>query len=205
MTFGELARIANSEQHWGADLRVVKMENWERGDWFDATTLMWVNPSPNMRSLNAALLYPGLAMLEAASNYSVGRGTDAPFEQIGADWIVGETLAQFLNSRFIPGVRVYPTRFRPSSSHFEGVDIEGVRFVITDREAFDSTRLGIELAAALQKLYPGKIDFEKCRFLVGNHETLGWFQLGTDASAIWAKAQEQAAQFADRRKPYLLY
>ncbi len=90
MTFGELATMANAERHWGADLHVIKMTNWERGDWFDATTLTWVNPSPNMRSLNAALLYPGLAMLEANTNYSVGRGTDAPFEQIGADWIQGQ-------------------------------------------------------------------------------------------------------------------
>jgi uncharacterized protein YbbC (DUF1343 family)/CubicO group peptidase (beta-lactamase class C family) len=205
LTFGELARLANAEQHWGADLHVIKMKNWERGDWFDTSTLTWVNPSPNMRSLNAALLYPGLAMLEASSNYSVGRGTDAPFEQIGADWIVGQTLAKYLNSRFIPGVRVYPTKFRPDSSHFAGHEIEGVRFVITDREAFDSTRLGIEVAAALEKFYPGKIDFEKCRYLIGNHETLGALEIGKDASAIWSKAQEEAAGFMERRKPYLLY
>lgn len=205
MTFGELATMANSEQHWGADLHVIKMRNWERGDWFDATTLSWVNPSPNMRSLNAALLYPGLAMLEAATNYSVGRGTDAPFEQIGADWIDGQALAACLNSRFIPGVRVYPTRFRPNASNFEGQDIEGIRFVITDREAFDSTRLGIEVAAALQKLYPGKIDFEKCRHLIGSHEVLGQLELSTDATAIWSKAAEQAKQFGERRQRYLLY
>ena len=205
MTFGELATMANTERHWGADLRVVKMKNWQRGDWFDATSLVWVNPSPNMRSLNAALLYPGVAMLEAATNYSVGRGTDAPFEQVGADWIDGQALAQLLNSRFIPGLRVYPTRFRPSSSNLAGIEIGGVRFVITDREAFDSTRLGIELGAALQRLFPGRIDFEKCRFLIGNHEILGQIQLGNDASAIWSKAQEQATDFAARRRPYLLY
>jgi uncharacterized protein YbbC (DUF1343 family) len=158
-----------------------------------------------MRSLNAALLYPGVAMLEAATNYSVGRGTDAPFEQIGADWIDGQTLAQYLNSRFIPGVRVYPTTFRPSSSNFKGVEVSGVRFVITDRDAFDSTRLGLEIAAALQKLYPGKIDFEKCRFLIGNHTALGALELSKDASAIWMKAVQDAAEFATRRKPYLLY
>jgi uncharacterized protein YbbC (DUF1343 family)/CubicO group peptidase (beta-lactamase class C family) len=205
MTFGELATMANAEQHWGAELHVIKLRNWQRGDWFDATTLLWVNPSPNMRSLNAALLYPGLAMLEANTNYSVGRGTDAPFEQIGADWIQGEALAEYLNSRFIPGVRAYPTRFQPMSSNFAGQEIEGVRFVITDREAFDSTRLGIELAAGLQKLFPGKLDFEKCRFLIGNHEILGEFQLSRDASAIWSRVQAQAAQFAERRKSYLLY
>jgi uncharacterized protein YbbC (DUF1343 family)/CubicO group peptidase (beta-lactamase class C family) len=205
MTFGELAEMANAEQHWGAELHVLKMKNWERGDWFDATTLTWVNPSPNMRSLNAALLYPGLAMLEAAANYSVGRGTDAPFEQIGADWIEGQALAEYLNARFIPGVRAYATRFEPSASNFAGREIEGVRFVVTNREAFDSTRLGIELAAALQKLFPGKLDFEKCRYLIGDHETVRDLKAGRDASAIWARAQAHADAFAKRRMPYLLY
>lgn len=205
MTFGELATMANAERHWGADLRVIKMKNWQRGDWFDATSLAWVNPSPNMRSLNAALLYPGVGMIESATNYSVGRGTDAPFEQIGADWIDGPALADVLNKRFIPGVRVYPTRFRPSSSNLKDTDVAGVRFVITDRESLDSTRLGIELAAALQQLYPQKIDFQKSRLLIGSHEIINELRSGTDASAIWSQAQAQAARFAERRKPYLLY
>ena len=205
LTFGELATMANAEQHWGADLHVIKMKNWERGDWFDATTLTWVNPSPNMRNLNAALLYPGIAMIEAATNYSVGRGTDAPFEQIGADWIDGAALAELLNKRFIPGVRVYPTRFRPDASNLKGLEVQGVRFVITDREMFDSTRLGIEVATALQKLYPGRIDLAKCRFLIGNHQTVDELDRGTDASAVWIGAQEQASRFAERRRPYLLY
>ncbi len=205
MTFGELATMANAEQHWGADLHVVKMQNWERGDWFDSTSLDWANPSPNMRSLNAALLYPGIGMLEYNRSYSVGRGTDAPFEQIGADWIDGQALTRYLNSRFIPGVRVYATRFRPTSSNFAGKEIEGVRFVITNREAFDSTRLGIELAAGLQKLFPGKIDFEKCRSLIGNHQAIQELASGEGASSIWMQAQEQATQFEARRKPYLLY
>jgi uncharacterized protein YbbC (DUF1343 family) len=197
--------MANAEQHWAAELHVIKMKDWERGDWFDATTLTWINPSPNMRSLNAALLYPGVAILEAGTNYSVGRGTDAPFEQIGADWIQGQILAQYLNSRFIPGVRVYATKFRPVSSNFKGREVEGVRFVITDREAFDSTRLGIELAAALERLFPGKPDFDKCRYLIGNHEALEEMKSGHDPSLIWLQAEEQAKQFVERRKPYLLY
>ncbi len=173
MTFGELATMANAEQHWGAQLHVVKMNNWERGDWFDAGSLTWVNPSPNMRSLNAALLYPGVAMLEAESNYSVGRGTDAPFEQIGADWINGRELAEYLNKRFVPGVRVYATQFTPASSNLAGKVLGGVRFVVTDRNSFDSTRLGIEIASALQKLYPGKLNFESCRFLIGDRKVIG--------------------------------
>jgi uncharacterized protein YbbC (DUF1343 family)/CubicO group peptidase (beta-lactamase class C family) len=205
MTFGELAKMANTEQHWSADLHVIKMKDWERGDWFDATALTWVNPSPNMRSLNAALLYPGVAMLEAATNYSVGRGTDAPFEQIGANWIQGPILAEYLNSRFIPGVRVYATRFRPTSSNFAGEDVGGVRFVVTDRETFDSTRLGIELAGALERLFPGKPDFEKCRFLIGSRETLDEIKSGRDPYIIWSEAQREATEFRERRKAYLLY
>ena len=159
MTMGELARMFNAEKKLGADLTVIPMQDWQRGDWFDSTGLPWVNPSPNMRSLNAATLYPGLCLLEYSKNYSVGRGTDAPFEQIGADFIGGRELAAYLNRRQIPGVRVYPTSFTPADSNFKGVRIEGVRFEITNRELLDSTRLGLELAAALQKLYPGKIDF----------------------------------------------
>jgi uncharacterized protein YbbC (DUF1343 family)/CubicO group peptidase (beta-lactamase class C family) len=205
MTFGELAHMANMEQHWGADLRVIHMKNWQRGDWFDSTTLGWVNPSPNMRSLNAALLYPGIAMLEYSTNYSVGRGTDAPFEQVGADWIQGQALAAALNAQFIPGVRVYPTKFQPTSSNFSGQTIEGVRFVITDREAFDSTRLGIELAVALRTLYPGKIDFDKCKTLIGSQEVVTAFTQGKEAIDIWTAAQADAIKFAERRKQYLLY
>ena len=205
MTFGELAKMANDEQHWGADLHVVKMRNWERGDWFDAGSLTWVNPSPNMRSLNAALLYPGIAMLEADKNYSVGRGTDAPFEQIGADWINGAELAEYLNKRFIPGVRIYPTQFTPTSSNLAGKVLGGVRFVITDRESFDSSRLGVELASALQKLYPGKLDFENCRWLIGNRAVIDDLKNGTDPSVIWSLDQREATGFVRRRQPYLLY
>ena len=205
MTFGELATMANAEQHWGAEIHVIRMKNWERGDWFDSTTLPWVDPSPNMRSLNAALLYPGIAMLEASPNYSVGRGTDAPFEQIGADWIKGSELALFLNRRLIPGVRVYPTRFRPTASNFSGKTIEGVRFVVTERESFDSTRLGLEVAVALEKLYPGHIDLQKCRFLIGNRRFIEKLQQSGDASSLWTAAQADATAFAARRKQFLLY
>ena len=205
MTFGELAGMANAEMGWHADLSVVKMKDWERGDWFDTTSLAWVNPSPNIRSLNAALLYPGLAILEANTNYSVGRGTDAPFEQVGADWIDGAQLAHLLNARLIPGVRTYPTRFTPSSSNFEGKSIGGVRFMITDRESFDSSRLGFEVAAALNTLFPGKIDWTKCRFLIGDRQILDKLQRSADASSTWTLAASEAASFAARRKNYLLY
>jgi len=205
LTLGELATMANAERKWNADLHVVKMQNWKRGDWFDSTGLTWIDPSPNLRGLNAAALYDGLALLEASPNYSVGRGTDAPFEQVGADWIRGSELAQFLNARFIPGVRAYATRFQPASGPFAGKTIEGVRFVILNREQFDSVELGLDLAYALQKLYPGKINFEACRFLIGNRETIDALKAGREPREIEDRAARDTRAFEDRRRPYLLY
>jgi uncharacterized protein YbbC (DUF1343 family) len=205
MTFGELASMANGERHLGADLHVILMQGWNRGDWFDATGQRWVDPSPNMRSLNAATLYPGIAMLEASQNYSVGRGTDAPFEQVGADWIKGRELAGFLNARYIPGVRVYPTQFRPASSNLAGQTIEGVRFVVTDRNEFDSTRFGLELGYALEKLYPGKIPWDTNRFLIGNHDVIAAGKNGEDPRSTVQKMEESLDVFNKVREKYLLY
>ena len=206
LTFGELATMANVERKWAGQLTVVKMKNWERGDWFDSTDLAWTDPSPNMRSLNAATLYPGVALLEASKNYSVGRGTDAPFEQIGADWIRGTELAQFLNARLIPGVRVYPTRFQPQDSNFKGKTIEGVRFVLTNRELFSAVRLGLEIAYALERLYPGKIDFEQNKSLIANRKLLGELKSHEDPRNIDQRLREEDVEkFLARRRPFLLY
>jgi uncharacterized protein YbbC (DUF1343 family)/CubicO group peptidase (beta-lactamase class C family) len=205
LTAGELATMANSERQLHADLHVVKLADWQRGDWFDSTGLGWIDPSPNMRSLNAALLYDGLALLEASKGYSVGRGTDAPFEQIGADWIHGPELAQFLNARSIPGVRAYATRFEPTDSVFKGKPIEGVRFVIVNREQFNSIRLGLELAYALQKLYPGKIDFEACRQSIGNRKVIEAMKAGTDPGTVEQSIADDVSAFVERRKAFLLY
>ena len=205
MTMGELARLANGEKKIGAELTVIPMEDWRRGDWFDSTNLPWVNPSPNMRSLSAAMLYPGLAMLEYAKNLSVGRGTDAPFEQVGADFIGGRELAAWLNSRQIPGVRAYPTSFTPSASNFRGVRIEGVRFQVTNRELFDATRLGLELAAAIEKFYPGKIDLSSCARLIGSDEAIRRLAAGDDPRAIEQSFADDVAAFVQLREKYLLY
>ncbi len=205
MTTGELARLFNSGNRLGADLRVVAMKNWQRGDWFDSTGLAWRDPSPNMRSLNAALLYPGIAMLEGSRNYSVGRGTDVPFEQVGADWIRGQELAACLNVRFIPGVRVYATRFQPASSNFAGQTIEGARFIVTDREAFDSSRLGLELAAALVRLYPGKLALNDNLNLIGNRRAIALLQAGEEAESIQEEMEEPLLAFLKVRGENLLY
>src|SRR5579871_150357 len=198
MTMGELARLFNAENKIGAALTVVEMKDWHRGDWLDSTGLRWMDTSPNMRSLNAATLYPGLALLELESpkGYSVGRGTDAPFEQIGAPFIHGQELAARLNQRQIPGVRVYPTTVGK---------VEGVRFVITNRDLFDSTRLGLEVAAAIQALYPGKFDFSQDRKLIGSDAVIRRLSAGDDPRAIEQSMVDSLADFVKRREPYLLY
>jgi uncharacterized protein YbbC (DUF1343 family)/CubicO group peptidase (beta-lactamase class C family) len=205
LTLGELATMANGERKFNADLRVIKMKNWSRGDWFDSTGLSWIDLSPNMRSLNSAMLYFGLGMLEAAKGYSVGRGTDSPFEQIGAEWIRGAELARFLNERSIPGVRVYATRFTPIAPPLKDRPLEGVRFVIVNREQFSSVRLGLEVAYALGKLYPGKIDIESCKRLIGNRKVIEFMKSGDDPRAIEQRIEEELSAFEERRRPYLLY
>ncbi len=205
MTMGELARMFNGENKLNADLTVIPMQDWNRGDWFDATNLPWVDPSPNMRSLKAATLYPGLCLMESSRNWSVGRGTDAPFEQAGADFLGGRELAAYLNKRQIPGVRAYPTSFTPSESNFKGKRIEGVRFEITNRDLFDSTRLGLELAAAVQSLYPGKIDLTLSKRLIGSDDVVRRLHAGEDPRLIQQSFQDALANFVKQREPYLLY
>jgi len=205
MTMGELARLFNGENKLGANLTVIANEGWNRGDWFDSTNLPWINPSPNMRSLNAAALYPGLCLLESAKNWSVGRGTDAPFEQVGADFIGGRELATYLNRRQVPGVRVYPTSFTPAESNFKGRRIEGLRFEITNRELLDSTRLGLELAAAVQQLYPGKIDFSILKRLIGSDDVIRRLQAGEDPRTIQQSFMDGMDGFVKIREQYLLY
>ncbi|MGH9632466.1 MAG: exo-beta-N-acetylmuramidase NamZ domain-containing protein [Bryobacteraceae bacterium] len=201
MTIGEIAMMINNDLEPKAELEVIKMENWERGDWFDSTGLTWINPSPNMRSLNAALLYPGIGMLEYSTMYSVGRGTDAPFEQIGADWIRGPELATYLNERSVPGIRVYPTRFEPKESNFKGEMIEGVRFVITDRDEFNSSRFGMELGVALSTLFPGRINWSANLNLVGSKEALKTMESGQ----VYNPDSLDVDEFKLKRRDFLLY
>ncbi len=205
MTIGELALFLNAEARIGAKLTVVEMKNWRRADWWDATGLTWIDPSPNMRSLNAALLYTGVAMAEYARNYSVGRGTDAPFEVIGADWLDGAALAAYLNKRMVPGTRFHGVEVKPTSSNFAGKMIPGVRMIVTDREGFSSLRLGLEIAAAIEKLYPGKIDWEANARLIGNREAIEGIRKGVDPRILESRLQEAAARFALHRVQYLLY
>jgi uncharacterized protein YbbC (DUF1343 family) len=205
MTTGELAKLFNAQNKFGATLTVIPMQDWNRGDWFDSTDLPWVNPSPNMRSLKAETLYPGLCLLEGVKGFSVGRGTDAPFEQIGAAFINGRELAAYLNQREIPGVRVYPTQFTPTESVSKGVRIEGVRFELMNREMLDATRLGLEVLVALQKLYPGKADFATGKRLIGSNDVLARIQAAEDPRTIVQSYQDSVEAFIKLREAYLLY
>jgi uncharacterized protein YbbC (DUF1343 family)/CubicO group peptidase (beta-lactamase class C family) len=202
MTIGELAGLMKAGKGLSVDLHVVEMTGWNRKDWFDSTGLPWVNPSPNIRSLDEALLYPGIAMLEASTNYSVGRGTDAPFEQIGADWIQGAELARRLSELQVPGVRFNPVQFTPSSSNFSGKRISGVHFTVTDREAFSSIRLGLAVAGSLEALYPKKIVLDVNRNLIGNGGVIQALAAGKDASPA---ASAGLQKFLELRQKFLLY
>ncbi len=202
MTIGELARLENEERHLGADLHVVEMKGWRRADWFDATGLPWVNPSPNIRNLNEAILYPGLAMLEYSTNYSVGRGTDTPFEWVGSDWMQGGKLAEALNIRKIPGVEVRPVKFTPTASHYAGKSLEGIGFTLTNRDTFSSARLGLEVMSALARVYPGKVDWAANKKLIGNQTVIEALQGGGDAVAA---AEKGMREFLAVRQKYLLY
>lgn len=204
LTLGELARLFNTERGIGAALEVVAMRGWQRETWFDQTGLRWVDPSPNMRNLHQALLYPGIGAIEG-SNLSVGRGTDTPFEQIGAPWIDGPELARELNTRRLPGVRVYPLRFSPSSSRFAGELCEGVFFIVTDRDAVRPVRLGLEVAAALYRLYGDQFDLDAVARLLGSRDTLARIRAGDPPWEIAAGWAEGEAAWRRLRVPYLLY
>jgi len=204
MTPGEMALLVNAEKRLGADVRVVKMRGWSRDLWYDETGLEWVSPSPNMRSLEAAALYPGIGLLET-TNLSVGRGTDVPFEVIGAPWLDGRRLAQLLNARAIRGVRFSPVHFTPSASVFAGERCGGVRLDVVDRQALRSVSLGIEIAVALRDLYPADWDRKNFVRLLANGAVFHSLERGETAPGIIASWRKDLEEFVKRRAKYLLY
>jgi SSS family transporter len=205
MTLGELARYFNGEYKLGAPLTVVEMKGWQRGDWFDDTGLTWTNPSPNLRSLREAILYPALGLIET-TNISVGRGTDTPFAYVGAPWIDGRQLARALNARLLPGVRFLPVEFTPHSPYpYAGQLCHGIELIVTDRNVLDSPELGLEIASALHKLYGDKYALNKIETLLANRSVLEALQAGRDPQRIAEDWQQQLHDFETRRTPYLLY
>ena len=204
LTIGELAQLFNRQRNIGADLRVIKMDGWRRAMWFDETNLTWINPSPNMRSLTEATLYPGVGLLET-TNVSVGRGTDTPFEIVGAPWIQGDKLADFLNQRGIPGVRFVPVRFTPNASVFKNEACGGVNIIITDRVAFRPLVTGIEMALALRSLYPNDWKIDSYLRLLVHADTLERIRRGESAREIVASWNPALQEFRRARAEVLLY
>ncbi len=204
MTVGELAKMFNTENRIGAKLHVIKLSGYDRKSWFDETVLKWVNPSPNLRSLTETILYPGVALVEG-SNLSVGRGTDTPFELLGAPWINAERLTAYLNSRNIPGVSFAPVRFTPASDAYKNKACQGVRITLTDRKALNVADMGIEIVSALHKLYPADFQIDKILGMIGSKRVLQDFKDGLDPGSIALQWQSRLAQFVDLRSRYLLY
>jgi len=204
MTIGELAKLFNEEKHIDADLTVVPMRGWLRGDWFDSTGAMWVNPMPNIRNLDQALLYPAVALIEG-TGVSVGRGTDMPFQLIGSPYFIAKELASYLNGRNIPGVRFVPVSFTPTSGPFVRRECFGVNLIVTNRDELDAPELGLELAAALHKLYPLGYDLGHMNQLLVNRAAFAALQAGEDPNRIAGDWREQLDQFMDLRVKYLLY
>jgi uncharacterized protein YbbC (DUF1343 family) len=172
--------------------------------WFDQTNQTWVNPSPNMRSLTEATLYPGIGLLEY-TNLSVGRGTDTPFEIIGAPWLDGRKLAENLNAGNLSGVRFVPVRFKPNASVFKNEEVGGINIIITNRAQFEPVRTGIEIAAALRKLYPTEWKMEKYLNLIVNQESFDRLKRGEKAEEIEKAWQKNLSDFTNRRASFLLY
>jgi len=204
MTMGELAQMFNGENKIGADLHVIKMKDWRRGDYFESTGLTWIGPSPNLRSLDAALLYAGVEILQSGG-VNVGRGTDTPFEVLGAPWIHGSELAAEMNKRFIPGVRFVPTRFTPKANPHKDVPCEGLALVIIDRGSLNGMLMGLELAAALWKLYPQNFTLEKTITLIGSKRAVEAIKNSNMRVKVLDEFADEVDAFRKIRAKFLLY
>jgi len=205
LTIGELVRLFNEVGRIGADVTVVPMKNWRREDWFDDTGLAWVNPSPNMRNMVAAAVYPGVGAIEG-TNISVGRGTDTPFEQIGAPWVDGPALAAALNASALPGIRFYPVVFTPvAGAKFGGQVCQGVFLIVTDRDRLRPVRVGLQIASTLSRLYGPQFRLEDAATLFGSTAMLEKIRAGEDPTAIAASWASDEAKWRLTRAKYLLY
>jgi uncharacterized protein YbbC (DUF1343 family) len=204
LTIGELAQFFNVENHIHCDLHVITMKNWHRNYFFESTGARWIPPSPNLRTLKGAVLYPGIEILQSAG-VSVGRGTETPFEEFGAPWINGEEVAAALNERHLAGLRFANQPFIPVIGLYSGQRCGGVGVRITDRQAVRAMRMGMEIATILKKLYPENFDPEKLLVLVGNAETIRELQAGTPPEKIEESWKADLTTFEQLREQYFLY
>jgi uncharacterized protein YbbC (DUF1343 family) len=180
------------------------MQGWLRGDWFDSTGIVWINTSPNLRSVNEAELYTGVAIIEG-TNVSVGRGTDTPFEVMGAPWIDARAYSDYMNARLIPGVRFVPIAFTPVSGPYANQLCKGVNIIVTDRTVLDAPEMGIELAVALRKLYPDNWKIERMLALLANRQVFEGVMNGDDPRSIAQGWQDDLNKFKELRQKYLIY
>jgi uncharacterized protein YbbC (DUF1343 family) len=204
MTVGELALTFKAERKLTCDLEIVKMEGWRRGDTYDRTDLTWVNPSPNLRSLGAALLYPGIGLLET-TNVSVGRGTERPFEWIGAPWIDGRKLALEMMKQDLPGVRFVPLKLTPSASTHTNKPCDGVQLLVDDWSRFQPVRTGLALACTLQRLYPDDWKLDRYDTLLVHKSTFEGLKRGDPWQGLEKSWQADLEKFKERRQKVLLY
>jgi uncharacterized protein YbbC (DUF1343 family) len=204
LTIGELAQLFNAERKIGAELEVVRMEGWRRSMMFDRTGLTWMNPSPNMRSLSAALLYPGIGILET-TNLSVGRGTERPFEWIGAPWLEGGKLARALAEEKLPGIRFVPAKLTPIASVHKGQACGGIHLFVDDWAHFQPVRTGLAIAATLRRLHPTDWKTDRLNILLGHEATWKGIVRGDQWRELEQVWQEPLMRFVDNRKGYLLY
>ena len=204
LTIGELAQLFNGENHIGADLHVIAMKNWHRNYFFESTGIKWIPPSPNLRTPKGSVLYPGIEILQNAG-VSVGRGTQTPFEEFGAPWMDGDSVAAALNERHLSGLHFTGQPFIPVSGLYSGQRCGGVAARITDRYKVRAMTMGLEIAVVLQKLYPKQFEFEKLLGLVGNADTIQQLQSGTAPEKIVASWAPSLAAFDQIRRKYFLY
>jgi len=204
LTIGELAQFFNAENHINANLHVIAMKNWHRNYFFESTGVRWIPPSPNLRSMKGAITYPGLEILQSAG-VSVGRGTETPFEQFGAPWMDGEKVAAALNAVHLPGLKFVSQSFIPVSGLYAGRRCGGVSIRIADRAAVRSMRMGLEIAALLQKIYPQDFDVSKTITLLGSADTVQKLKDGVPASEIAASWQPALGDYDRTRRKYFLY
>jgi uncharacterized protein YbbC (DUF1343 family) len=204
MTVGELARYFNTENHIGVQLQVVPMRGWRRFYYFWDTGQVWANPSPNMRTAFAALLYPGVCLLER-TNVSVGRGTDRPFEIIGAPWIEPRRFVAALQAARIPGVQYMPVYFTPDASKHKGMRCGGAGLLITDSERLNSVLLGLTLASVLNKLYPDEFKIDNIIDFLGNESAMKMLKAGQPPVKVLRSDNSNLRKFLARRQKALIY
>jgi len=204
MTIGELARYFNTENKIGARLQVIAMKGWRRSYYFWDTGQIWIDPSPNMRSMTAAVLYPGVCLLEG-SNLSVGRGTDRPFEIVGAPWIDPQRFAAELQAEKIDGIRFVPLNFTPGSSKHRGLKCGGVSLLVSDIEKLNSVELGLTLIAVLRRMYADQFEIDSIDGLLGNAQALTMLKAGQSAAEVLRHDRPNTGKFLEKRRKALIY